>query len=92
MKKTCKHEIFEARVDVARIEMPEGKPVAFMADVKVHCGRCGESFQFLGLPAGMNMQGASVSVDGLEARLAICPHSDAPTPLDNIFTKTSTAH
>ncbi len=92
MSERCIHENFRAVVAVGRIEHPAPKPMTFAADVRIQCADCGEPFQFLGLPAGYNAKGAAVSVDGLEARLAICPRSDAPTPLDTIFTKTSTAH
>lgn len=63
----CKHERFEANVDVNRLE-DSGR---FCADVRIHCGQCKEPFRFLGLPAGLDLNGAAVSVDGTEARLAI---------------------
>jgi len=74
---------FRAHVAVNRIE-DKG---AFAADVRVWCTECGIPFQFLGLEAGLDMQGARVSVDGLEARMAICPQGQAPSPLDNIILK-----
>lgn len=63
----CAHENFEASVEVSRLA-DSGR---FMADVRVKCSQCGEPFRFLGLPTGLDLNGASVSVDGEEARLAI---------------------
>jgi len=64
---TCNHENFTAKVDVHRLE-DSGR---FSADVSIKCVQCGTPFSFLGLPAGLDLNGASVSVDGTEARLAI---------------------
>jgi len=63
----CPHEQFEAHVDVNRLS-DSGR---FCADVRIHCVQCGERFRFLGLPAGLDLNGAAVSLDGTEARLAI---------------------
>jgi hypothetical protein len=63
----CAHEQFDALVTVSRLE-DSGR---FMADVRVNCSQCGEPFRFLGLPTGLDLNSASVSVDGEEARLAI---------------------
>lgn len=81
MADRCKHEHFKAHVAVARIE-DKGR---FMADVTVRCAQCNLPFQFLGLEAGLDMNGARVSVDGLEARLAICPQGQVPSPMDGII-------
>ncbi len=56
----------------------------FLLGVRVHCQDCGKPFVFLGLPAGVNLEGAAVSVDGTEARLAIAPEGTVPTALDLI--------
>lgn len=79
----CPHMNFRANVTVNRIE-DRG---AFAADVRVWCADCNLPFQFLGLEAGLDMQGARVSVDGLEARMAICPQGQSPSPFDNILLK-----
>lgn len=63
----CKHERFSAQVDVHRLE-DSGR---FQADVRIHCVQCGERFRFLGLPAGVDLNGAAVSADGTEGRFAI---------------------
>ena len=70
----CKHEDFIANVRVERME-DIGK---FAADVTVKCSQCGQPFKFLGLPGGSLMDGAAVSVDGTEARLAIAPQDAIP--------------
>lgn len=53
----------------------------FMVDVRLECV-CGRPFQFLGLPMGLNMDGAAIDVDGTTARLAIAPVGTVPQPLD----------
>lgn len=63
----CKHENFTANVAVNRLE-DSGR---FNADIKINCAQCGTPFRFLGLPVGLDPNGACVSVDGTEARLAI---------------------
>lgn len=56
----------------------------YMADVSVRCADCGQPFRFLGLPLGLNMNGAAMNVDGLEARLAIMPADRVPHPLTGV--------
>jgi len=81
----CDHMNFSAEVDVHRLTRDEGGPVTgYMADVRVRCLKCGKPFQFLGLPAGVDTQSATVSVDGLEAHLALCPQGHEPSALDHI--------
>ena len=63
----CPHKKFHANVRVNRLE-DSGR---FSADITIKCEECGEPFRFLGLPAGVDLDGAAVSVDGTEARLAI---------------------
>lgn len=64
---SCEHKDFDAWVDVNRLEDSR----RFCADIRIKCRECGEPFRFLGLPAGLDLNGASVSVDGTEAHLAI---------------------
>jgi hypothetical protein len=75
---SCQHKDFAATVDVYRLE-DSGR---FSADVRITCTECGTPFRFIGLPAGLDLNGAAVSVDGCEARLAIAPKGDVVTPLD----------
>lgn len=63
----CDHENFDVDVRVNRLT-DSGR---LGADITIHCAVCGEPFRFLGLPCGLNLNGASVSADGTEARLAI---------------------
>lgn len=83
----CQHENFEAEVDVHRLEPTAATgatKMRFMADVRVQCAQCKRRFQFVGLPAGADLGGATVSIDALEARLAICPQGEQPSTLDRI--------
>lgn len=63
----CKHLDFSANVKVNRLK-DSGR---FSADITIMCVDCKTPFRFLGLPAGLDLDGAAVSVDGTEARLAI---------------------
>jgi hypothetical protein len=75
----CEHEHFKAQVDVNRITVAEGGPVAgFYADVRVCCNDCDEPMVFRGLPIGMGQGRPHMSVDGTEARLPILPQSADP--------------
>ena len=79
MKNTCKHEQFFANVDVQRLE-DTGR---FAADIRIKCIQCDTPFRFIGLPAGVDLNGAAVSIDGTEARLAIAPKGEVITPLES---------
>lgn len=76
----CDHQNFLANVNVARLEDTK----QFVADITIKCKDCNAKFQFLGLQPGLNIQGATVSIDGLEARLGICPEGSKPNPLQNM--------
>ena len=69
----CEHENFRSTVEVNRLV--NGQQVSFMADVKINCADCGRPFVFAGLPKGFALQGAAISFDAQEARLAIKPSS-----------------
>lgn len=81
MADPCKHMNFHAQVNVARLE-DSGR---FMAEVRIRCAECNRPFQFMGLEPGVDLSGARVSVNGLEANLAICPQGQEPSPLDRII-------
>lgn len=83
MTQGCKHMAFDATVSVARLE-DTGR---FMAEIRIKCLDCGEPFQFLGLPMGLNMAGATVDPDGLEARIAILPDSQTLSPARRMMAK-----
>jgi len=76
----CEHHNFAANVAVNRME-DTGQ---FAADVTIRCTDCNLPFQFIGLPTGLNLEGAAVSVDATEARLAIVPYGQAKTVLDGL--------
>lgn len=65
----CGHHNFHSEVGIARME-DIGR---FQADVRIRCADCDCPFRFIGLPLGLDINGAAVSVDGCEARLAIHP-------------------
>lgn len=74
----CQHTAFNAHVAVNRLE-DSGR---FSADVTICCRECGAPFRFLGLPPGVELDGAAVSVDGTEARLAIGPPDQVANFID----------
>lgn len=75
---TCNHRSnHRVEAKIACLE-PSG---GFMAELKIFCADCGKPFQFLGLEPGLDLQGARVSVDGLEANVAISPEGVKPNPL-----------
>lgn len=80
MLTSCAHKNFGADCKVARLE-DSGR---FLLEVQVSCTDCGTPFQFLGLPPGLNVDGARVSLDGLEATLGICPQGVRPNPLQEL--------
>ena len=73
----CDHPGFHADVKVNRFEDSGG----FLCEVKVRCTACNLPFQFLGLPMGLHLAGATMSADGREARLAIAPSDRVFHPL-----------
>lgn len=74
----CKHVHFNANVSVNRMA-DTGR---FSADVTIKCVDCGIPMRFIGLPGGLDMNGASVSADACEARLSIAPLGEVIPPLD----------
>ena len=64
----------------------EDRPGKMMLDVTLVCQECGAPFVFLGLPVGLSMSGATVSVDGTELRIAVAPPG-SPGPLASAFTE-----
>lgn len=74
----CDHKNFIASVEVNRLDDIS----RFTADVRIQCVDCGTPFRFIGLPAGIDLNGASVSVDGTEARLAIAPKGEVLSEIE----------
>ena len=84
----CKHKEFDASVRVARIE-DKGR---FLAEVRIACRDCGTPMQFMGLKPGLDYNGATVSLDGLEANIGIHPQGERPNPLQQLMGYKVTAH
>lgn len=82
--KTCTHEDFAASVGIARLTDEKGAVTGYMAVIRVTCSQCKRAFQFLGLDPGIDTRGARVSIDGLEAHIALCPQGEQPSALDRI--------
>lgn len=78
-KKPCQHEQFEATTTVNRLQNPNSDHIDFCADIKITCSQCKLPFRFIGLPTGLDLRGAAVSYDGMEARLAIAPKGEVST-------------
>lgn len=78
----CLHNNFAADVNVNRIQNQDGVVTRFNADVRIECADCGCEFRFLGLPTGLNMDGAAVDVPGTTARLAVAPKGESLPPLE----------
>lgn len=77
----CKHLNFDADVRIARME-DTGR---FVAEIRIKCLDCGVPMQFMGLEPGFNFDGATVSLDGLEANIGIHPQGVRPTPLQGLM-------
>lgn len=75
----CKHETFDATVNVVRLE-DVGR---FQAEVMIACQQCHVLFRFIGLPYGLDLNGAAVSPDGTQARLAIAPKGQVLNLVDD---------
>lgn len=84
----CEHHNFDAAVRVARIE-DKGR---FMAEIRVTCRDCGTPMQFMGLEPGMNFNGATVSLDGLEANIGIHSQGERPNPMQELMGYSVGAH
>lgn len=78
----CPHDVFSCDVMVNRLE-DTGR---FCADVRIVCDQCKTPFRFIGLPAGLDLNGAAVSVDGCEAHLAVAPKGEVIPPMENTST------
>lgn len=76
----CKHLNFDANVGVARLE-DSGK---FVAEIQIKCIECGTPMQFMGVEPGINIDGATVSLDGTELRIGIAPEGVMPSPFQKL--------
>lgn len=62
----CSHIEFRSLVKVERTENKR-----LLLKLRLRCAKCGEEFQFFGLSKILDLNGASISQDGKEARLAV---------------------
>lgn len=70
----CKHEKFEAAVDVARLSHEEnGAITGYGADIKIRCAQCGIPFRFMGVRHGYSRFDPRINVDGTELRAPLEP-------------------
>jgi hypothetical protein len=74
----CEHTEFAAEVDVTRL-IDSGR---LTADVRIKCAVCGLPMRFIGLPAGLDLNGAATSADGTEGRFAIAPKGEVISILE----------
>ena len=80
----CEHLNFVAEVDVNRLSTKEdGRIDQYSADVRIKCAECDLPFRFIGLPAGLDLNGAATSVNAEEARLAIAPKGQVISVMEN---------
>ena len=68
----CEHKEFDSQVTVNYLE----DTGHYQADITINCSQCGRRFKFKGLPFGVDLNGAAMSRDYCEARLAIEPEPD----------------
>lgn len=81
--KPCEHMNFACECNVGRLSETEGGPITrYSLDVRVVCADCGLPFRFIGLPTGLDLNGAAVSIDGLEGRFAIAPKGQVVSVLE----------
>lgn len=81
----CEHNNFLADVSVGRLSQTDGGPItSYTADIRIRCADCDLPFEFLGLECGFDLQGARVSIDGQEARIALAPKGLKPSPLQRM--------
>lgn len=73
MTLNCQHEDFVACVDVNRLT-DTGK---YIADIRIKCKQCDESFRFIGVPAGLLFDRPACSIDSIELRVPIEPEGEA---------------
>lgn len=76
MNEPCKHMQFDSKVMINRLE-DTGR---FVAEVTITCVECKLPFRFMGLPIGLDLNGATVNHDSTEARLSMLP-ADQPMSL-----------
>lgn len=56
----------------------------YTVELKMRCEDCGKCFKFLGLPLGLDLNGAAASFDGKTATLAVAPENEAVPPISGV--------
>lgn len=80
-KINCQHRDFSSDVKVAVLE-DSGR---YIAEIRITCTGCGTPMQFMGLEPGLNLDGATCSLDGLEANIGIHPQGQRPNPMQKLM-------
>lgn len=79
--KPCDHPEFTALVTVNRVMVDDTttnttRPAGYSAAIHVTCHTCGEPFQWIGTPGGLNPHQPTTSPDMLELRAPCRPASE----------------
>ncbi len=74
---SCKHE--DQKMDGKCTFLTDTE--RWMVDIKIKCEKCGVSFKFLGLPAGLNYEKPTVDIAGTTIQLPVYPDGEEPPPL-----------
>ena len=71
----CEHKQFSAAVKVFRLTETDDseKVTGYTTDIKIKCAECGEDFEFLGVPGGVDPSRPTASADNLTLRAPIIP-------------------
>ncbi len=79
--RACLHHEFHVQANIARVQPDEdadGMPKAFVAEISISCGQCGEPFRFSGLSAGLSYAHPMVDVAETTLHAPIRPASADP--------------
>ena len=78
VKENCTHDNFKANVKTIKIadDNDTTKITGYRCEVSIFCVDCGEAFNFVGLPAGYDVNHPTISIDGLELRVPIAPSGE----------------
>lgn len=78
MTKKCDHEHIVADINFARLRTVEDGPVThYGADIKIECGQCGQPFQFVGVPLGVNCYRPTTDIEGTTLSAPIVPAGES---------------
>ncbi len=68
----CEHKNLMTECRVALLEDTGRR----MAEIKIRCLDCGVPFRFMGLPAGLDFDRPTVSIDGVELNAPVEPETE----------------